>query len=198
MTIVVGRSHSVRRRALAAARSALCLLTFAAWSIGCSDEPTSPAVLPPIDRVLIYARNWPTEEVELAWVRESGHSTVTLFRPARDGQPRLVLDSIGPDLEDPEKVSEMLESFDIWAMNAPNAPGAACRTVNGQRSCAITWNDYSVVMQVERGGNVRVQRYTGLEKPTGDPSVRALGDFVLAWAREREGATASMAQGGRR
>lgn len=81
----------------------------------------------------------------------------------------------------------MPDSFDVWAMNAPNAPGAACRTVDGQRSCAITWEDYSVVMRVESGGDVRVQRYTGLEKSTGTPSVRALGDFVLAWASKLEG-----------
>ena len=80
----------------------------------------------------------------------------------------------------------MLDSFDIWAMNAPDAPGAACRTVNGQRSCAITWEDYSLVMRVESGGTARVQRYTGLERSTGNPSARALADFVLAWARERE------------
>ena len=124
----------------------------------------------------------------LAVIRDAGESTVVLFRQARDGQPRIVLDSIGPGPkeQEPEEVREMLASFDVWALNAPNAPGAACRTVNGERSCAITWNDYSLVMRVESGGQVRVQRYTGLEKSTGHASARALADFVLAWARERE------------
>ena len=84
-------------------------------------------------------------------------------------------------------VVQMLNSFDIWALNAPDAPGAACRTVLGQRSCNITFNDYSLVMQVQRGREVRVQRYTGLEKRTSNQSARALGDFVFAWARKRDG-----------
>ena len=84
-------------------------------------------------------------------------------------------------------VERMLSSFDIWALNAPDAPGAACRTVLGQRSCSITFNDYSLVMQVQRGREVRVQRYTRLEKSTSNRSARALGDFVFAWARMREG-----------
>jgi hypothetical protein len=144
-------------------------------------------VSPPIDRLFVYARTWPTEEVELALIRDAGESTVTLFRPARDGRPRIVLDSVGPGPEDVEEVGAMLDSFDVWAMNAPNAPGAACRTVNGQRSCAITFNDYSLVMRVESGGEVRVQRYTHLELSTASPSARALADLVLAWARKREG-----------
>ena len=84
-------------------------------------------------------------------------------------------------------VERMLRSFDIWALNAPDAPGAACRTVLGQRSCAITFNDYSLVMQVQRGREVRVQRYTGLEKSTSNRSARELADFIFAWARMREG-----------
>lgn len=80
-------------------------------------------------------------------------------------------------------VVRMLASFDIWALNAPDAPGAACKTVRGQRSCSITFNDYSLVMRVQRGRQVRVQRYTGLENSTSNQSARALGDFVFAWAR---------------
>ncbi len=81
----------------------------------------------------------------------------------------------------------MLESFDIWAMNHPDAPGAACRTVNGERSCNITWNDYSLVMRVESGDDFRVQRYTGLETMPSSWPARGLGDFVLAWVRRIEG-----------
>jgi len=80
----------------------------------------------------------------------------------------------------------MLDAFDLWALNAPDAPGAACRTILGERSCSITFNDYSLVMQVQRGREVRVQRYTGLEKRNSNHSARALGDFIFAWARTRE------------
>ena len=169
------------QRSTKAVRRGLRLLICAAFSLGCGSEPTS-SESPPIDRLLIYARN-STEEVEIAIIRNAGQSTVTLFIPARAEHPRIVLDSIGPLPEDTEEVRELLASFDVWALNAPNAPGAACRTVNGQRSCAITFNDYSLVMQVESGGKVRVQRYTGLEKSTGNPTARALADYVLAWAR---------------
>ena len=172
-------------------RRYLTAAILAACCIGCSDDaPTSPAVSPPIDVFLLYTRNWPTEEVELEVVRDAGETRVTLFRPARDAQPRVVLhESIGPGPEEPEKVREMLESFDVWALNAPNAAGAACSTKNGQRICNPTFNDYSLVMQVQSGGRVRVQRYTHLELSTAVPSARGLADFVLAWARELEGGT---------
>ena len=174
-------------------RAAPGLLICAAFWLGCSSsEPTSPdpqSTAAPIHRFLLYARNWPVEEVELALVRDTGGSTVTLFRPARDGRPRVVLDSIGPSPTDAEEVRVMLESFDVWALNEANAPGAACRSVDGQRSCAITSNDYSIVMQVERGWDVRVQRYTGLARAGASAPARALGDYVLAWARRREGRT---------
>ena len=168
------------RRYLAVAMGVAC-------SIGCSDSPTSPPVSPPIDRLFIFATNWPTEEVEFALIRESGQSTVMLFRPARDGNPRIMLDSIGPSQGEPEEVGAMLASFDVWALNAPNAQGAACRTTNGQRTCYPTSNDYQLVMRVESGGQVRVQRYTRLASSTAVPSARALADFVLAWARELDG-----------
>ena len=167
-----------RRYLMVAGCVALCL--------GCDGGPTSP-MSPPLDRVFIYARNWPTEEVEIALIRQAGQSTLTLFVPAREEHPRIVLDSVGPAAEEPDEVRTMLETFDLWAMNAPDAPGAACRTVNGQRSCAITFNDYSLVMRVESGGKVRVQRYTGLEKSTGNAAARALADYVLAWARTTDG-----------
>jgi hypothetical protein len=143
-------------------------------------------VSPPIDRLFIFVRKWPTEDVQLTLIRDAGESTVTLFRQARDGRPRIVLDSIGPAREDADMVVAMLASFDIWAMNAPNAAGAACRTVYGERYCAATIEDYSLVMRVESGDEVRVQRYTQLEKRTSSRSARALGDFVLEWARKRE------------
>lgn len=59
-------------------------------------------------------------------------------------------------------------------------------TVRGGRTCSITVNDYSLVMRVQRGRDVRVQRYTGLEHSTGNPTARALADFVFAWARARQ------------
>lgn len=165
----------------------------AAGCIGCGDDPpTSPAKSPPIDRLFIYARNSSPdvkkEEVELALTREAGRSTLVMFIPARPEHPRIVLDSIGPIPEEPERVRAMLASFDVWALNAPNAPGAACFTVNGQRSCNITFEDYSLVMRVESGSQVRVQRYTGLEKSTGNATARGLADYVLAWARELQAA----------
>lgn len=125
--------------------------------------------------------------MELTLVQRLGRSTLTLFRPARDGRPRILLNAIGSGEQDAERVRAMLDSFDIWAMNAPDAAGAACRTVLGQRSCRPTVKDYSLVMRVESGREVRVQRYTRLEKSTSSRSARALGDFVLEWARKREG-----------
>ena len=177
-------------------RRSLCLLICAACCIGCTNRarpnalPAAPAealVAPRIDRLDLFVRNAAREAVELTLTRDARGSTVTLVRPAYDGRRRMVLDSIGPAGQDPEMVLPMLDSFDIWAMNAPDAPGAACKTVRGQRSCSITFNDYSLVMRVQSGRQVRVQRYTGLEKSTSNRSARALGDFVFAWARKREG-----------
>ena len=171
----------------------LSLAIIAASCIGCgNDAPTSPAKSPPIDRLFIYARNSSPdvskEEVELILTRESGQSTLVMFIPARPEHPRIVLDSIGPVPDEPEKVRAMLKSFDVWALNAPNAPGAACSTVNGQRSCNITFEDYSLVMRVESGSEVRVQRYTHLELSSAVPAARGLADYVLAWARELQSA----------
>jgi hypothetical protein len=170
---------NIRRVSTVAIGVALC--------IGCTDPATSPAASPPIDRLLIFVRDL-NEDVTLHLTRNAGGSTVVLFRQASPGRPRIVLDSVGPGpkSQEPEEIRAMLASFDVWALNEPNAPGAACRTVNGQRSCAITLQDYSLVMQVERGGEIRVQRYTGLERSTSNKSARALADFVFAWARKRE------------
>lgn len=169
--------------ALDAVRRGLCLVLCAA-GVGCSDSPSSPAqASPPIDRLFIFARNWPTDYVEVALIRSAGGSTTTLFRPYAPGRPRIVLDSIGPGPEEPEEIRTILDSFDVWAMTAPDAPDGACRTVNGERNCAITVEDYSVVLRVEGGGRAWAQRYTGLEKSTGNAAARALGDLVLAWGR---------------
>ena len=183
------RTHLVRQRCknfVRLLRTGRFLVLCVAVGIGCSDKPTEPTVSPPIDRFYLFTRNWPTEEVELSLIRENGKSTAVLFIPERADHPRIVLDSIGPSETEPVEITEMLGTFDVWALNAPNAPGAACRTVNGQRSCNITFEDYSLVMQVESGNQVRVQRYTHLEaRPTSDPA-RALADYALAWARSRQ------------
>lgn len=132
--------------------------------------------------------------MELTLTRDAHGSTAILVRPDYDARLRAwrrsgtVLDSIGPAERDTDNMlARMLNSFDIWALNAPDAPGAACKTVMGQRSCSITFNDYSLVMRVQRGREVRAQRYTVLEKSTSNRSARALADFVFAWARKREG-----------
>jgi hypothetical protein len=156
---------------------------------GCTDQPMGPTRVDPaqFDRVRVYvARSAPVvEDVELAFVREGGMSTVSLFRP--DGiEQALLLDTIGPQPEDPDKVRQMLASFDLWTLTAPDAPGGACRTVSGERNCNLTHTNYTVVLMVEIDGVKRAQRYTGLDKSSANASVRALGDFVLAWARERE------------
>ena len=188
-------------------RRSLCLLICAASFIGCttrarpavapaSDEalrrdkpkalPAAPAeasVTPPIDRVDLFVRNAAREAVELTLRRDTRGSTVTWYVVRYDGRRR----PVGPPEQDTDMVVRMLNAFDIWALNAPDAPGAACRTVMGERSCSITFNDYSLVMRVQSGQEVRVQRYTGLEKSKSNQSARALGDFVFEWARNRGG-----------
>lgn len=175
-------------------RRSLCLLICAGCCIGCTSgakpnalpaAPDEASVPRPIERLDLFVRNAAREAVELTLTRDARGSTATLARPAYNGRRRMVLDSIGPAGPDAEMILRTLGSFDIWAMNAPDAPGAACKTVLGQRSCAITFNDYSLVMRVQRGRDVRVQRYTGLEKATANRSARALADFVFTWARER-------------
>ena len=168
-------------------RLSMCLLMLPLLA-SCKDS-TSPAPeeSPPIDRMFIFVRNWPTEYVELALTRDAAGVTLVLFHPPGDGEPRTVIDSIGPGAAEPEAIRDLLESFDVWALNAPNAPGAACTTSNGQRTCNPTSNDYSVVMQVESGDEVRVQRYTRLDSSNSSSQARALGDFILAWVRSIEG-----------
>ena len=169
-------------------------LTKCLWMLpllaGCSDS-TSPApeVAPPIDRLEMFVRDtreFPGEEVEFVLKRSASGSTLTVFRPGREWRARLVLDSIGPGAEEPEEIREILASFDVWALAERDAPGAACRTENGQWNCYHVYNDYTLVMGVGSGDAYRAQRYTRLElSPTTRP-VRQLADYVLAWARRLE------------
>ena len=140
------------------------------------------SVARPIDRLDLFVRNAAHEFVELSATRHVRGGEVTWYVQRYDGRLR----PLGPAEEETEMVVRMLNSFDLWALNDPDAPGAACRTVLGQRSCSITFNDYSLVMQVQSGRDVRVQRYTRLEKTTSNRSARALGDFVFEWARTRK------------
>jgi hypothetical protein len=173
-------------------RRILCVLICAACCAGCTHRvkpnasPAAPAeasVPHPIDRVDLFVRNAAREAVELTLARTTRGSTVTWYVQRYDGRLR----PIGRREQDTDLAVRMLNSFDLWALNAPDAPGAACKTVMGQRSCSITFNDYSLVMRVQSGREVRVQRYTGLEKSTSNRAARALGDFVFEWARTREG-----------
>ena len=144
-----------------------------------------PFRAPPIDSLFIYARR-PTEEVVFSLRRKDGGSRMELLRPARDGKPARVLAASGPGAPDAEEVVTMLRTFDVWSLNAPNAPGASCRTVKGQRKCIIAFQDYSIVMLVSSRGRVRVQRYIGLDEEGGHAGARALGDYLLAWAQQRD------------
>jgi hypothetical protein len=172
-------------------RRSLCVLICLACGVACTARATPSALpaaraearaAPPIDRVDLFVRNAAREFVELTATRHARGGTVTWYVQRFDGRSR----PIGPAEQDTAMVIRMLDAFDLWALNAPNAPGAACRTVLGERSCAITLNDYSLVMQVQSGRQVRVQRYTGLDSSTAHRSARALGDFVFTWARTRK------------
>jgi len=170
----------------------LCLLICLACCIRCTGRakpntlPVAPAAAvaaPTIDRLDLFVRNAAREAVQLTLVRDTRGGTVTwhVLRQDERGRP------LGPVEQDTDMAVRLLNSFDVWALNEPDAPGAACRTVMGERSCSITFNDYSLVMRVQSGQEVRVQRYTRLEKSTSNRSARALGDFVFAWARMRDG-----------
>ena len=173
-------------------RRSLCVLICVACCIGCTTR-AKPAVAPaasaeaavarPIDRLDLFVRTAAREAVQLTVTRDGRGGTGTWHVQWSDGrQP-----PSGPAEPDTDMVVRMLNAFDIWALNAPDAPGAACRTVLGERECFITFNDYSLVMRVQRGQEVRAQRYTGLEKSRSNRTARALGDFVFDWARKREG-----------
>ena len=67
-------------------------------------------------------------------------------------------------------------------------PGAACRTVMGQRSCSITFNDYSLVDEsATRPGSQGAAIHPSRKRGTLNQTAWALVDFVFAWARTREG-----------
>ena len=160
---------------------------------GCTDSsPVQPDTRVPassIERLQIYVRGWPIDEVELDMNVVEGQRRLILYRPARDGQPELLLASISPDMKEWENVDALLQSYDVWELANPDAPGAACRTYKGQPTCNPTFNDYSIAMRVIVGGVTRNQRYTRLDGDNSAHVARAMGDFVLAWAREREGST---------
>ena len=166
----------------------LPLLAICFAFLGCSDSPSSPD-RPPIDRLELFARDtreFPGEEVEVILTRGSSGSTLTVFRPGREWRPRLVLDSIGPGAQEPDEIREILASFDVWAMAERDAPGAACGTENGLWVCHPVSNDFTLVMGVGSGDEYRAQRYTHLELGTAVLSARALGDYLLSWARSLE------------
>ena len=181
-----------RALALKALLPALCLVTLAA---GCSrgieqgarHSSSRASMSPQLDSMIIVVLNRPVETVRLTVVRHGGASITTLTRMPGQGRPGELLDSIGPVRGDPEMVRELHRRFDIWAMNEANAPGASCTTVAGQRNCVVVDDDYSVVMMVRSGPQVRVQRYIDLHSSASSRQARALGDFILAWAHERGG-----------
>lgn len=172
-----------------------------ALSLGCGDShptaPRGPLALSEIDLLRIFVRAWPsdtsTEYVQVEFHRISGQGMLLLYRPAQpaignlSAVPRLLLDSIGPQDDAPPEIVEIVNTYNVWAMADSNAAGAACSTKTGQWVCNITVRDYSIVLGVGSGGTMRSQRYTGLEKSTGNAAARALGDFVFEWSRRHGG-----------
>ena len=169
----------------------LCALILVAACSPRSERSVQPSssragASPPLDSMIIVVLNRPIETVRLTVARDRGASITTLTRMPAPGRPGALLDSIGPVTEDPEMVRELLRTFDVWAMNESNAPGASCTTVDGLRNCIVVDDDYSIVMMVRSGQHVRVQRYIDLHSRTASRQARALGDFILAWAHERD------------
>lgn len=193
-------NRRLRRHARAFALAALC----AALGPGCGDsEPTAPReplAVADIDRLRIFVRNWPNaneaEYVQVVFERIAGRSMLVMYRPAQvatatlPAEPRVLLDSIGPQDDPPAEIVEIVRAFDVWAMADSNARGAACSTSTGEWVCNITVMDYSLVLGVESGGTRRSQRYTGLEGSAGNQAARALGDYVFAWSRRVAGGAA--------
>ena len=179
-------------------RLSLCLCMLLLFA-SCSDS-TSPVRVPPplaaseIDRLAIFVRDWPDDYVEIDFRRQGDKSTLIMFRPSQPGVPRVLLDSIGPVTQDPAEITELLNTFNVWALADSNAAGAACSTRSGQWACNITSNDYSVVMLVQSGGVTRAQRYTRLGESAGNRTARALGDFVFAMMRKRTGGSVSLSR----
>ena len=165
----------------------------------CSSATSPARVSPPlaaseIDRLLVFVRDWPDDYVEIDFRRQAGGSTLIVYRPPQPGVPRILLDSIGPGTEDPPEIVELLDTYNVWALADSNAAGAACSTRSGAWVCNPTFQDYSLVMAVESGGTTRAQRYTRLDESAGNKTARALGDYVFAMMRKREG-SASAARG---
>ena len=189
-------------RAFALVRRAL-VSSCVALSLGCGDShstaPQKPLAVSDIDALRVFVRNWPsenlTEYVQVDYRRIDGQSVLVLYRPAQmatgdlSAVPRLLLDSIGPQDDAPPEIVEIVNTYNVWAMADSNAAGAACSTRTGEWVCNITARDYSIVLGVETGGMRRSQRYTGLEKSTGNARARALGDFVFEWSRRHGGGT---------
>lgn len=195
--------HHRHARASALVRRVV-LASCVALGAGCGDShpaaprgPQGPLSVPDIDLLRIFVRAWPGEDsneyVQVEFHRIDGRGMLILYRPAQPAtgtwpaQPRLLLDSIGPQDGVPAEIVEIVNTWDVWAMTDSNAAGGACSTKTGQWACNITARDYSLVMGVGTGGTRQSQRYTGLETSTGNRAARALGDFVFAWSRRHGG-----------
>jgi hypothetical protein len=182
---MIGRTNLVPR-----STRGILLLSLVVLYAGCGNgQSTAPApsnATGPIDRLLVFARDWPNEYVEIDFKRDANGRTLVMFSPPHGGQPRVLLDSVGPATDDPPEIVELLSRFDVWAMADSNATGAACNTSKGYWNCKATSNDYSLVMQVIRGGVSRSQRYTNLHAGTANENARALADFMIAWKRKVE------------
>jgi hypothetical protein len=171
-------------------RRNILFLISAACCLGCAEDTiTAPdnrwLATSEIERLVVFARDWPGEYVEVDLKRDAGKSTLVIFRPPQPGVPRVLIDSIGPNEEDPAEIVELMKRFNVWAMSDSNAVGAACSTKTGQWVCNPTSNDYSVVIYVVRGGEARSQRYTRLRESGSNATARALGDYAIAMARKR-------------
>ena len=117
--------------------------------VSCGRDPSSPDRASPtspsaseIDRLVVFVREWPDHYVEVDFRRQVGGSTLVIFRPQQPGVPRILLDSIGPETEDPPEIVELMNSFDVWALADSNAAGAACSTRSGEWDCNPTFEDY--------------------------------------------------------
>ena len=172
-------------------RPSMCLLLLLLL-VSCtkSTEPareSPPLAASEIDRLFVFVRNWPDDYVEIDFHRQAAGSTLLIYHPPQPGVPRILIDSIGPSTEDPAEITELLDTFNVWAMADSNAAGAACSTRTGEWVCNPTFEDYSLVMQVISGDETRAQRYTRLGESGSNQRARALGDYVLAMMRRREG-----------
>ena len=155
----------------------------------CNDPTSSPSTqrldAEEIDRLVVFARDWPDRYVEVDFRRQAGGSTLVVFRPPQPGVPRVLIDSIGPSAEDPAEIVELLDTFNVWALADSNAADAACSTSSGSWVCNPTWEDYSVVLAVWSGGTTRSQRYTRLDAIRSEHVARELGDYVFAMMQRR-------------